>query len=51
MLTMYVTPLANIPYERSIFNTINQKESETFDQYLTELRKLFSSCKFDRLIL
>ena len=49
MFTMYVTPLANIPYERCIFNTRNQKESETFDQYLTELRKLSSSCKFDTI--
>ena len=30
--TMYVTPLANIPYERCIFNTRYQKKSETFDQ-------------------
>ena len=49
MFNMYVTPLANIPYERFIFNTRNQKESETFDQYLTELRKLSSSCKFDTI--
>ena len=49
MFTMYVNPLANTPYERCIFNTRNQKESETFDQYLTELRKLSNSCKFDTI--
>ena len=49
MFTMYVTPLANTPYEICLFNTRNQKESETFDQYLTELRKLSSSCKFDTI--
>ena len=49
MFTKYVTPLANTPYGRCIFNTRNQKESETFDQYLTELRKLSSSYKFDTI--
>ena len=49
MFTMYITPLANTLYERCIFNTINKKECETCDQYLTELIKLSSSCKFNTI--
>ena len=42
----YCTPKCNVTYERHQFNTRNQKEGESIDSYVTELRILSKSCEF-----
>lgn len=39
----------NIIYERYVFNSCSQKADEKFDRYLTRLRELISTCKYDTL--
>ena len=45
----YCSPKKNITYERHKFNTRNQGETESIDQYVTELRILASTCEFATL--
>ena len=45
----YCSPKKNITYERHKFNTRNQGENESNDQYVTELRILASTCEFETL--
>ena len=45
----YCSPKKNITYERHKFNTRNQGENESIDQYVTELRILASTCEFETL--
>ena len=45
----YCSPKKNITYERHKFNTRNQEETESIDQYVTELRTLASTCEFENL--
>ncbi|KAK3745993.1 hypothetical protein QZH41_005776 [Actinostola sp. cb2023] len=45
----YCTPKKNVTFERHIFNTRNQVDSENIDTYVTELRKLAKSCEFAQL--
>ncbi|XP_062619910.1 uncharacterized protein K02A2.6-like [Saccostrea cucullata] len=42
-------PQVNVIYERYIFNTTEQKQGETLDQYVTKLRQLADSCEFGSL--
>lgn len=45
----HTTPKVNVTFERYVFNNRSQKEGETFDQYVIELRKIAKSCEFDNL--
>ena len=45
----YCTPKKNVTYERHVFNTRNQKQGETIDQYITELRMKAKTCEFGTL--
>ena len=45
----YCTPKKNVTYERHRFFTCNQKQGETIDQYVTELRSRSKSCEFGDL--
>ena len=45
----YCTPRKNITWERHVFNSRNQKQGETIDQYTTELRSKAKSCEFGTL--
>ena len=45
----YCSPQKNVTYERHKFNIRNQTENESIDQYVTELRTLASTCKFENL--
>ena len=42
----YCIPRENTIYERFLFFTRDQRESETVDQYLTELRQIAANCDF-----
>ena len=42
----YFTPPTNVTYERYKFLQRNQELGETFDAFLTDLKKLISSCKY-----
>ncbi|XP_041472642.1 uncharacterized protein K02A2.6-like [Lytechinus variegatus] len=42
-------PTTNVIFERYQFNTRNQGERETIDQYVTALRSLAETCEFDTL--
>ena len=46
-LSEYFIPKRNKIYERYVFNSRCQKADESFDQFLTALRKLAATCKFD----
>ena len=46
---IYCSPKKNITYERHKFNTRNQGENESSDQYVTELRILALTCEFETL--
>ena len=46
----YVTPKTNVVYERYVFGTTNPDTNETVDQYVTRLRPLANSCKFEALL-
>ena len=43
----YCIPRENTIYERFLFFTRDQRESETVDQYLTELRQIAANCDFE----
>ena len=49
MFNKYVTPLINIPYERCVFNRRIQQQHETFDQFLTEIRRLGNRCELENI--
>ena len=42
----YCTPTANVTFERYKFNSICQKEGQTFDSFLTELRKAVKTTNY-----
>lgn len=42
----YTNPKRNVIYERYLFFTRKQMECENFDHYVTDLKKLASSCEF-----
>ena len=46
----YCIPRENTIYECFLFFTRDQRESETIDQYLTELRQIAGNCGFDSII-
>ena len=45
----YRSPKSNLTYERHQFNIRNQREGESIDSYVTELRILSKSCEFGDL--
>ena len=45
----YCIPRENTIYERFLFFTRDQHESETIDQYLTELRQIAANCDFESI--
>ena len=45
-LSEYFIPKRNKMYERYVFNSRSQKADESFDQFLTVLRKLAATCEF-----
>ena len=45
-LSEYFLPKRNNIYERYVFNSRSQKADESFDQFLTALRKLAATCEF-----
>ena len=56
----YCNPQKNLTYERYVFNSRSQKESESINAYVTELQNLATNCEFadlrdspirDRLVL
>ena len=42
----YCIPRTNVTWERHVFNTRNQREDETIDQYVTDLKKKAQTCEF-----
>ena len=48
-LKCHFDPKTNVIYERYQFNTRDQGERETIDQYVTTLRSLSESCEFGAL--
>ena len=45
----YCIPRENTIYERFLFFTRDQRESETIDQYQTELRQIAANCHFESI--
>ena len=45
----YCTPQKNEVYERFVFRSRVQKQGESFDAFLTDLKKKAQTCNFDRL--
>jgi len=45
----YCIPKESTIYERFLFFTRDQRESETIDQYLTELRQIVANCDFESI--
>ena len=45
----YFFPKKSVPMERLRFNRRSQREGEAFNSYLTELRRLASTCEFNDL--
>ena len=45
----YCTPRENTIYERFLFFTRDQRESETIDQYVTDLRQIAANCDFESI--
>ncbi len=43
----YCNPRKNLTFERHKFNTRDQDENETIDQYVTALRTLAATCEFE----
>ena len=43
---VYCIPRTNVMWERHVFNTRNQRDNETIDQYVTDLRKKAQTCEF-----
>ena len=46
-LTNYFQPSSNVPYERHVFRSTEQRESETIEQYVTRLRQKAETCDFN----
>lgn len=46
LVTMATSPKKGLLSKRYLFNTRNQNDTETFNQYLDELRKLIKNCDF-----
>ena len=46
-LSEYFMPKQNKIYERYVFNSPSQKADESFDKFLTAVRKLAAICEFD----
>ena len=42
-------PRWNVTWERHVFNTRNQRDDETIDQYITDLKKKAQTCEFQNL--
>ena len=45
----YCAPKKNTTFERYVFFSRKQKENEPFDQWLTEMKRLASTCEFETL--
>ena len=45
----YCTPRKNLTYLRHKFFTYRQKEGQSFDDFVTQLKKLASNCEFSTL--
>ena len=45
----YSNPRKNIPLERYLFNSWQQKPGESFDRYMTALRQIADKCAFDAI--
>ena len=50
VLEKYFTSKTNVVYERYVFGTTNQGTNETVDQYVTRIRHLGNSCKFESFL-
>lgn len=48
-LQKHFEPTRNVIYERFIFNTCEQTQSETTDQYIAKLRKMADACDYGTL--
>ena len=48
-LEKHVEPTRNVIYERFKFNTCVQEQEETIDQYITKLKQMVATCKFEQL--
>ena len=48
-LSSYFKPQKNTIFERYLFNSTVQEESETIDQFLNRLRKLAATCDYGTL--
>ncbi|XP_063955561.1 uncharacterized protein K02A2.6-like [Lytechinus pictus] len=47
--TVHFEPQSNVTFERHVFNTRFQHENESFDQFVTDLKKKAKSCEFEHL--
>jgi len=45
----YCIPQTNVTWERHVFNTRNQHDDETIDQYVTDPKKKAQTCEFQDL--
>ena len=48
-LEEYVEPRVNTIYERCVFYRRNQKEYETFEKYVNEIKTMSKKCKFENI--
>ena len=48
-LETYFNPTENIRYERSVFMSLEPKDNETVDMFVTRLKKQSSFCKYNEL--
>ena len=48
-LETYFNPTENIRYERSVFMSLEPKENETVDMFVTRLKKQSTFCKYNEL--
>ena len=48
-LEKHFEPARNVIYERFKFNTCVQEQGETIDQYITKLKQMAATCKFEQL--
>ena len=46
ILDDHFTPQANVPFERHLFNKMEQAGSETVDQFVCQLRQKAATCEF-----
>lgn len=45
-LSKYFSPLSKVPFERYKFRTTSQKEGETIEQFIGQLKKTAGICAF-----